>query len=178
MSSRCGNGAPLASVAHGELVAIWTALAERLGATEQNWVLFDVQSPNLFWLPTRVGIARIGFIDFQDMFIGPAAYDVASLCFDARVTIPPALADELSNHYVALRSAGASDFAPDSFREAFAIAAALRTMKNMGAFARLAGTGKPIYLNHLQRMRTYLARAVSHPVLSPLAVWYERHLPS
>jgi tRNA threonylcarbamoyl adenosine modification protein YjeE len=176
--ARQAAGAPLGGEARAELTAVWTSLAERRAAVEQSWVLFDVQSANLFWLPAREGIARVGFIDFQDMFVGPAAYDIASLCFDARVTIPPALADELSDYYVALRSAGDSGFDADSFREAFAIAAAVRTMKNMGAFARLASTGKPIYLNHLQRMRTYLARAVSHPVLSPLAVWYERHLPS
>ncbi|MEJ0096770.1 MAG: tRNA (adenosine(37)-N6)-threonylcarbamoyltransferase complex ATPase subunit type 1 TsaE [Bauldia sp.] len=175
---RHAAGAPLAGDARTEFWAIWSALAERLSHAERSWVLFDVQSPNLFWLPSRRAVARVGFIDFQDMFAGPAAYDVASLCFDARVDIPPALADELSTGYVARRRAADPSFDADSFREAFAIAAALRTIKNMGAFARLADAGKPIYLNHLQRLRGYLLRAVSHPVLSPLALWYERHLPS
>jgi tRNA threonylcarbamoyl adenosine modification protein YjeE len=170
-------GAPLAGESRAELMAIWMALAERLARAERSWMLFDVQSANLFWLPGREGIARIGFIDFQDMFVGPAAYDVAALCLDARVDIAPVLTDELRDLYCALRGWGPG-VAADSFVEAFAISAALRTMKNMGAFARLNSAGKPHYISHLQRMRGYLARALSHPVLSPLALWYERHLPS
>ena len=157
-------------------MTIWRLLARRLSTAEQSWVLFDVQSANLFWLPAREGIARAGFIDFQDMFVGPAAYDVASLCFDARVDIAPSLAEELFARYAEARSSGGRSFSADSFREAFAITAALRTMKNMGAFARFAALGKSQYISNLHRLSGYLARAVSHPVLSPLAVWYERHL--
>jgi aminoglycoside/choline kinase family phosphotransferase len=158
-------------------MTIWRALDERIQATEQSWVLFDVQSPNLFWLPERSGIARVGFIDFQDMFFGPAAYDVGSLSQDARVTISPTLGEELVVQYIAHRRAGSSVFDADSFEAAFAICAALRNFKNMGAFARLASVGNPMYVKHLPRLRAYLARALPHPVLSPLAVWYERHLP-
>ena len=168
----------LAETARAELLAIWRAFDGLLGETEQSWVLFDVQSANLFWLPAHEGIARVGFIDFQDMFLGPAAYDVASLAFDARVDIDAALADDLVARYLAARRAGGSTVATDSFQVAFAIAGALRTMKNMGAFARFAEAGKPQYLKHLERLRGYLARLLAEPVLSPLALWYERHLSS
>ncbi len=171
------TGRPLDDEARADLMTIWRALDERLQASEQSWVLFDVQSPNLFWLPERSGIARVGFIDFQDMFWGPAAYDVASLCQDARVTISPSLEEELAGHYIAHRRAANPAFDTDSFAAAFAICATLRNFKNMGAFARLAGVGNPIYVKHLPRLRAYLARSLAHPVLSPLAVWYERHLP-
>ena len=170
-------GRPLADDARRELTAIWRALDERLTQTEQGWVLFDVQSPNLFWLSERSGIARVGFIDFQDAFWGPSAYDVASLCQDARVSISAELERELTSHYIARRRAMATDFDTDSFGVAFAISATLRNFKNMGAFARLASIGNQSYVKHLPRLRAYLARALLHPVLSPLAVWYERHLP-
>jgi N-acetylmuramate 1-kinase len=170
------TGRTLADDTRSELTAIWHALDEHLTQTEQSWVLFDVQSPNLFWLPARSGIARVGFIDFQDAFWGPSAYDVASLCQDARVTISAALETELTARYRA-RRASEGDFDADSFSAAFAISAALRNFKNMGAFARLASVGNQSYIKHLPRLRAYLARALSHPVLSPLAVWYERHLP-
>jgi aminoglycoside/choline kinase family phosphotransferase len=35
--------------------------------------------------------------------IGPSAYDVASLCQDARVTVDPHLADQLLDRYIAAR---------------------------------------------------------------------------
>ncbi|MEO8669377.1 MAG: phosphotransferase, partial [Bauldia sp.] len=171
------RGAPLPSEARAELIAIWRELDRHLARHERSWVLFDVQSPNLFWLPEREGVARIGFIDFQDMFVGPSAYDVASLCQDARVTIPADMEDRLADHYVRLRRAADPAFDTDSFRAAYAVTAALRTAKNMGAFSRLAAIGNTSYLSHLRRLRAYLARAVSHPVLSPFALWYEKHLP-
>lgn len=169
-------GEPLPDDAKAEFLAIWAVLFDKLAAAEKSWVLFDVQSPNLFWLPEREGVARIGVIDFQDMFLGPSAYDVASLCQDARITIPADVEWALRDRYVALRRAGDPGFDADSFMTAYAIAAAVRAVKNLGVFAGLAGAGKPHYLNHLPRMSDYLARAFAHPVLSPLAVWYEKRL--
>ncbi|MEJ0011453.1 MAG: tRNA (adenosine(37)-N6)-threonylcarbamoyltransferase complex ATPase subunit type 1 TsaE [Bauldia sp.] len=165
--------APLPPEARAELVALWRDLDAKLQQSEQSWVLFDVQSPNLFWLPGRAGIRRMGFIDFQDMFFGPAAYDVASLCQDARVTVPPEVEDALVAHYIAARGPG---FDADSFRSAYAIAGALRVAKILGAFARLAGIGNGRYIRHLPRLRAYLARSLAAPVLSPFALWYEKHL--
>ncbi len=171
-------GAPLDRSATGSFKRVWTALSARLAEAEQSWVLFDVQSSNLFWLPERDGIRRVGHIDFQDMFVGPAAYDVATLCLDARVTVSPELEAALRDRYVGLRRATERTFDTESFAEAYAILGAARTLKNMGVFARLADhLGKTQYLQHLPRMDDYLARSLKHPVLSDLAVWYERHLP-
>ena len=172
------TGAPLDRSAAESFAAIWVALFARLAESEESWVLFDMQSPNLFWLPERNGIARIGLIDFQDMFVGPAAYDVASLCQDARVTVAPELEAALRDRYVAQRQAQGRPFDRESFAGAYAILGAARTLKNMGFFARQADlSGKTQYLQHLPRMDDYLARNFRHAVLSDLAVWYERHLP-
>ena len=170
-------GAPLPDKACGELMAIWATLFQRLAAAEQSWVLFDMQSPNLFWLPEREGVARIGLIDFQDMFIGPAAYDVASLCQDARVMIPSSLESSLRAQYVARRKSAGRTFDSEAFSAAYAIASVVRNFKNLGAFARLAAHGRPAYLQHVPRLRAYLDRSLAHAVLSPLRLWYDRILP-
>jgi aminoglycoside/choline kinase family phosphotransferase len=167
------RGVPLVPEARTALLDIWRELDAWLQATEQTWVLFDVQSPNLFWLPERQGIRRVGFIDFQDMFLGPAAYDVASLCQDARVTVPPELEEALVAHYVACRG---SDFDADSFRAAYAVTGALRIAKILGAFSRAAANGNARYIKHLPRLRAYLLRDLRESVLSPFALWYEKHL--
>jgi aminoglycoside/choline kinase family phosphotransferase len=170
-------GRPLEEAARAEYAAIWSDLSDRLTATgEKTWVLFDIQSPNLFWLPERQGIARVGIVDFQDMFVGPPAYDVASACQDARVTIPAELERSLAERYVALRQASDPGFDTSAFRIAYAISAASRATKNLGTFARLVSAGKHSYINHLSRTREYLARTLADPVLSPLAVWYEKNL--
>ena len=153
------TGDPLDRSATESFMGVWTALVARLADAEESWVLFDVQSSNLFWLPERAGIGRIGHIDFQDMFVGPAAYDVATLCLDARVTVSAELEAALRDRYVALRRATERTFDAESFAGTYAILGAARTLKNMGVFARLADhLGKTQYLQHLPRMDDYLAR--------------------
>jgi tRNA threonylcarbamoyl adenosine modification protein YjeE len=171
------RGASLSVSARGALFDIWRDLDATLRHAEQSWVLFDVQSANLFWLPERSGIARVGFIDFQDAFHGPAAYDVAALLNDARVTIAPRLQAALIDRYVAARTATDPTFDSGTFRVVFAVTAALRTIKNMGAFARFAAVGNTSYIRHLTRLRAYLSTALTEPVLSPFALWYEKEVP-
>lgn len=172
------RGASLTGKESDALSDIWSNLFDRLVAAEGSWVLFDVQSPNLFWLPERAGVARIGFIDFQDAFFGPSAYDVASLCQDARVTMPEALEADLREHYVAHRLAANSSFDRAAFEAAYAISAAIRTFKNLGLFARLAAEGRPAYTRHMERLGAYLGRTLANPVLSPLRLWYEEAFPA
>ncbi len=170
------TGAPLAKRASEEFDAIWSALFARIENAEHNWVLRDYHSPNLLWLGERSGLGRIGLLDFQDALFGPSAYDVASLLQDARVDVSPALEAELFAHYVALRRR-AGRFDEGLFREAYAILAAQRAMKIAGAFVRLETSGgKPFYLKHLSRVEGYLQRALTHPVLSALSLWYERRV--
>jgi tRNA threonylcarbamoyl adenosine modification protein YjeE len=172
------TGLPLVDDALAGLAHLWSPLFDRLAAYERSWVLFDVQSANLLWLVDRPRLKRIGFIDFQDMFFGPAAYDVASLCQDARVTIPATLEDEFRGHYVALRRAADPRFDAEAFFTAYAILSTLRGLKNLGVFARQADhLGQSRYLRHIPRVREYLVRNLAHPVLSDLAVWYGKHLP-
>jgi aminoglycoside/choline kinase family phosphotransferase len=170
------RGAPLTDPARADLLDIWSALDRSLQETEQGWVLFDVQSPNLFWLPERSGIRRVGLIDFQDMFFGPTAYDVASLVQDARVTVPDSLALRLVQQYVSGRTALVPSFDHQLFVRGLWIGAALRQSKNLGALSHMVNRGKTNYASHLPRLRAYLERALSHPVLSDLSVWYDTHL--
>lgn len=166
-------GAELPREAEAEYAAIWRGLHARIDATEKSWLLRDFHSPNLFWLDDRAGLARIGIIDHQDALIGPAAYDVASLAEDVRVDLSPAFEAAVIEAYAAARRAH-GPFDRAAFDIAYAIAAAQRNTKVLGAFARF---GKPQYLRHIPRVRAYLKRNLAHPVLSDLALWYDRHLP-
>jgi tRNA threonylcarbamoyl adenosine modification protein YjeE len=161
-----------------EFTLIWREIIARLVDKELGWVLLDYHSPNLLWLGGRDGLARLGIIDFQDLMVGPSAYDVASLCQDARATIPPGLEDELRGHYVARRTAADPGFDAEAFAEAYAILTAQRATKILGVFARLADhAGKPGYLKHMPRLREYLERSLAHPALNRYALWYRTHLP-
>ncbi|TIU20797.1 MAG: bifunctional tRNA (adenosine(37)-N6)-threonylcarbamoyltransferase complex ATPase subunit type 1 TsaE/phosphotransferase, partial [Mesorhizobium sp.] len=65
----------------------WNALLDRLEGQEYTLMLRDFHSPNIIWRAERSGLDRLGIVDVQDALIGPAAYDVASLAMDARVTV-------------------------------------------------------------------------------------------
>ncbi len=172
-------GAPLDAAAIAEFHALWVPLFDSLEATDRGWVLRDFHSPNLIWLGDRPGNARIGLIDYQDCVIGPKAYDLASLLQDARVTVPEALEADLFAHYVAARGAADPGFDAEAFGRDYAIVAAQRATKVLGIFARLNDRdGKPAYLAHIPRVHAYLMRALKHPVLSALKLWYETHLPT
>lgn len=141
---------------------------------EKSLVLRDYHSPNLIWRPEREGDDRLGVIDFQDAMIGPAAYDVASLAVDARVTISPELERATVEAYCAARAA-AGPFDRAAFDRAYAIMAAQRNSKIIGIFVRLnERDGKPHYLRHLPRIRDYLRRALAHPDLAELKALYGR----
>lgn len=162
-----------------EFEELWTEALAPILAAPPAWVLRDVHSPNLLWLPERAGLAKVGLIDFQDALAGHAAYDLASLLFDARLNVPAALEAELLAYALAQRRARNPAFDAGHFALAYATLAAQRNTKILGIFARLAQRdGKPGYLKHFPRIRSYLARALAHAGLADLSDWYRRNLPS
>jgi len=172
------TGEAASPAAKSEFVGLWRHLIENLDDSEDGWVLRDFHSPNLIWLPERDGIERIGLIDFQDALYGPLAYDVASLCQDARVTVSAELETHLTARYCAGRRADNPNFDEDRFRRDYAILAAQRATKILGIFARLNDRdGKPNYLRHIPRLHAYLDRCLGHAALSDIRSWYEVNAP-
>jgi len=158
--------------------ALWRDALAPAVDTAPTWVLRDYHSPNLMWLSDREDVARIGILDFQDMLLGPGAYDVASLLQDARVDVSEELELALLSHYVRARLHDAR-FDPAAFAQLYATMAAQRTTKILGIFARLnRRDGKPQYLRHIPRLLGYLQRSLAHPALAPLKTWYAANVPS
>lgn len=157
---------------------LWQPVIAGILAQPRGWLLRDVHSPNLLWMPERTGAARVGVIDFQDALAGPWAHDVMSLLQDARVDVPEALEAELLTRYKA-QAAIIPDFDMDSFRRTYAAYGALRATRLLGLFVRLLRRdGKPQYLAHIPRNWRYLERNLRHPALAPLRRWYDTHLPA
>ena len=65
-----------------EWQAAWIKILNKLN--NNKLVLRDFHADNLFWLPDRSNIRKIGLIDFQDALIGNEAYDISSLLEDVR----------------------------------------------------------------------------------------------
>lgn len=169
------TGEPASDALRAGYHKAWNAVLDRLEGQEYTLMLRDFHSPNIIWRAERSGLDRLGIVDVQDALIGPAAYDVASLAMDARVTVSTEIERRTVEAYVAARrSAGAFD--ETGFAEAYAIMAAQRNSKILGIFVRLEKRdGKPYYLKHLPRIRDYLRRALAHPALAGLKEFYMAH---
>jgi tRNA threonylcarbamoyl adenosine modification protein YjeE len=171
------RGAP-SSGARMQFLGLWREILAPALAEPVTWTLRDYHSPNIYWLPERQGVARLGLIDFQDMVLGPGAYDVASLLQDARQHVPEDLEARLLAHYMRRRAQLAPGFDTERFVWTYSVMGAQRATKILGIFTRLdRRDGKPQYLKLLPRIEQTLARNLAHPALEPLYRWFETHLP-
>jgi aminoglycoside/choline kinase family phosphotransferase len=158
--------------------ALWRNALDRVHAAAPVFVHRDYHAQNLFWLPHRSGMARVGMIDFQDALAGNTSYDVVSLLEDARRDVAPELAATMKARYLAAMRSRGHQIDPESWMAQAAVTAAQRNAKIAGIFARLANRdGKPRYLAHLPRVWRYLEADLEHPVLSELKIWYDRTIP-
>lgn len=127
--------------------------------------LRDVHAENLLWLPDRLGLTRVGLLDFQDAVLAPPGYDLVSFIKDARRDIPDDIASAMTARYT---DALAID--EDGFAEQCALLSFQRNLRILGVFRHLArDRGKPVYLSHLPRVFAHVADALAHPALSDLA---------
>ncbi|MDK3017834.1 aminoglycoside phosphotransferase family protein [Pseudodonghicola flavimaris] len=127
--------------------------------------LRDYHAENLLWLPDRVGLARVGLLDFQDAMLGHPAYDLVSLLQDIRRQVSPAVEIAMLQHYIA--ATGCDDHA---FRTAYAVLGAQRNLRILGVFARLTTDyGKPHYADMIPAVWAHVKRNLEHPALAPLA---------
>lgn len=146
----------------------WRAPLEAALAGPASLLLRDYHAGNLMLLGGREGVARCGLLDFQDAGLGPCAYDLVSLIEDARRDVPAPLRARCLARY---RAALPLDEA------ALATLGAMRHVRVLAVFERLARNGKPAYLAHVPRVRRLLAGHLARPELAPVRRWFERFAP-
>ncbi len=133
----------------------------------------DFHSQNLFWLDHRSGAARLGIIDFQDAFLGPRAYDLASLVTDARRDVS---AELRATTLAAFAQASNADLS--KIKTETAVLSVQRNLRILGVFARLSlKHGKPAYVDLIPRVFGYLAEDLGHPELQGLQALLKEVLP-
>ena len=171
------KGVAMPAPLRAEYRGLWRPVIDRLLTEAPGWILRDVHSPNLLWMPEWKGIARVGFIDFQDALAGPWSHDVMSLLQDARVDVSVKLEARLLTRYCSTISMFEAGFNEATFRSSYAAYGALRATRLVGLFVRLLRRdGKANYLQHMARNWGYLERNLAHPKLRPLQDWYDTHL--
>lgn len=131
-----------------DLLAALDELCDRLGAEPLVPCHRDFMARNLVPISGKVGV-----IDFQDLRLGPPAYDVASLLNDSFFP-DRGLEEELLPERWSAPAA----------REMYSRAVVQRTIKACGTFARFAARGNP---RHVPLIAPTLSRAVPHLDLLP-----------
>ncbi len=159
------------------LVSIWYAQgkdpaqvsnAMRSALSGLDWsksclVLRDFHAQNLVWCEGRIGIDRVGLLDFQDAGIGHPLYDAVSLIHDIRRDVSPSVANELKSSLAKKYSS------IEEFDLAFATLSAQRNLRILGVFARLCWRdSKPDYIDYIPKVWNILQQDLSHPKLAQL----------
>ena len=107
----------------------YSTLIDYLLAQDTDYFLYrDFQSRNVM---LRDG--KPCFIDYQGGRKGALQYDVASLLYDSKADIPPAVREELLEHYIA-GLANYPEVDAAKFRESYYAYVLIRIMQAMGAY--------------------------------------------
>lgn len=132
---------PLNLISKGEEITFLEeakSLAATVASHSSVFVHRDFHSRNLMVLKNN----EIGVIDFQDARIGPASYDLVSLCFDAYVDLDIDDRLELMDKGMQLVDGLSSEWIPTLLQ---------RQLKALGSFGYLAlQKGKINFLKYLQ----------------------------
>ncbi len=162
-------GAPPAT----RIPALVQALYDGWNDTAPVLSLRDFHAENLLYLPERTGLRQAGILDFQDAFATHPAYDLVSLCQDARRTVSVTVEAECVRAYLDEKGLEQSRFS-----RLYALIGAQRALRILAVFAKLCRQdGKPQYLAHAPRVWAYLQRNLAHPALAPLAAAVADELP-
>ncbi len=168
------RGQALSDQERYEFLQLWQDILPHVTQNLNCLALRDYHAENLMLRSGQAGLAKLGLLDFQDATIGHKAYDLVSLLQDARRDVSPDLEQEILDDYI--KATGTDG---QKFRLAYAILGVQRNAKIIGIFTRLCmRDGKAAYLDKIPRVWALLARNFVHPVLSPVKVWMDDHIPS
>ncbi len=143
-------------------MAQFASVADRLA-------LRDYHVENLIWRGTN----DIGLLDFQDAFVAPDGYDLASLLRDVRRPVLDSIVIDMTARYCA-----ASGIDPVTFAPQLACLGAQRNLRILGVFARLIRQdGKQKYATLMPRVWENLMADLGHPALSELRAVVLENLP-
>jgi aminoglycoside/choline kinase family phosphotransferase len=147
------------------LISAMTEAYGRLVPAKRYLSLRDFHAENLIWRPTRSGSDRIGLLDFQDAFLAPRSYDLASFLRDPRRRVGDEAAESCIRLYIGQTGQSRAEFSAE-----YACVAAQRNLRILGIFHRLIKRDAKLkYAAFLSRVQGYLDQDLAHPALADLA---------
>lgn len=156
-----------------ELFSIFRKLYVHLESLKPILSLKDFHADNLFYLPQRMGVKKVGIIDFQDALFSSPAHDLVSLLEDARRDVDFAVTQKSIERFSKVFKSKEDKLA---FQEAYIISSIQRNLRIVGVFHRLkARDNKAHYLLFLPRVYKYINNTLTSPLLVELNMWAKKY---
>ena len=152
-----------------------TAWIKILNKLDNNkLVLRDFHADNLFWLPDRSNIKKIGLIDFQDALIGNEAYDISSLLEDVRRDVSERTKEISIQKFIDINKINNKK----EFMQNYNILTAQRNAKIVGLFIRLTRRDKKFnYLKLVNKAMKIFLESANEAELKDILIWIEKYIP-
>ena len=152
----------------------WTKPLNELKEGNDKLVLRDFHADNLFWLPERKNIKRIGLIDFQDALIGHETYDISSLLEDVRRNVSEEIKKIAIQEFIKIKNIKDEK----QFYQNYKVLTAQRNAKIVGIFIRLAKRdNKKNYLKLVNKAMNLFLKSANDAKLEEVLQWIETYIP-
>lgn len=135
--------------------------------------LRDFHAENLIWRPDQTGLQCLGLLDFQDAFLAPEGYDLASMTRDARRQVPISEQRKLEATF-----AQRANLHFEKLRLQVALLAIQRNLRILGMFAKLSHSGRGQYLKLMPTVWTYIINDLERAELAELRDVVLAHVPA
>ena len=137
-------------------------------------MLRDFHADNLFWLPERNDVKKIGLIDFQDALIGHEAYDISSLLEDVRRDVSDDTKKLALKEFIKINKIKNEN----KFIKNYKILTAQRNAKIVGIFIRLARRdNKMKYLKLVNKAMNIFLTSAKEAKLDDILLWIDHYIP-
>lgn len=143
----------------------WLAVLKPLDALPRTLMLRDFMPDNVMNLAGRNGVSSVGLLDFQDAGLGPAVYDIASLCECVRRDASPAILDEMTAYYHAQNPI----MPRGDLHGAARVLSAQRHMRILGILAR-----RDDKRGYMERVRRRLDELLNDTALTPIKNYMDK----
>jgi len=153
---------------------LWKKALKQIIDDSKILVLRDFHAENLFWLPKRKNIKKIGLIDFQDALIGHITYDISSLLEDVRRKVSLKTKNAALKKFIKLKKIKDKNL----FYKNYYTIAAQRNAKIVGIFIRLARRDKKYkYLKLVNRAMKIFISSLHKANQNDLLNWINTNIP-
>ena len=164
----------LAKLALLEWNKAWKKYLKDINKNNTKLVLRDFHADNLFWLPERNDVKKIGLIDFQDALIGHEAYDISSLLEDVRRDVSNDTKELAIKEFIKINKIKNEN----KFLKNYKILTAQRNAKIVGIFIRLARRdNKMKYLKLVNKAMNIFLTSAKEAKLDDILSWIDHYIP-